>query len=547
DKVSDNSYMLSMPSGGRRKFHSSKMRTFHPREDDTESADINLVGVIHEDGTEDFGEVVEIPMVDSHGDGMCDEISGVINKSCAHLTQEQKQELISVLIKHKHVFNNNPGSCRSGMHSIEVEKDVGIPRRKLYPIPLVYRDEVDKQIKNMLENDLIEPSVSKYAHPVVCVKKKDGSLRLAIDYRAVNSITVNQEYPMKIVSEVLLDVGAARYITTLDATQGYYQIPLADDGSRERSAFMTHSGLWQFKVMPFGLKCAAATYQRTMDSILAGLKFCSSYQDDTSVASNSWVDHLLHVDTVLGRINDSGLKLKLSKCNFAQEKVKFLGHIIGGGTHTPDMEKLKAITDWEFPKTKKQLRSMLGLISYYRMYVHNFAVVVKPLTDLTRGKELAKLQEPTPEALNALDKIKQLLTSPPILATPDFSLPFLLQADASKFGVGCCLSQVFNNQEKPIGYASCKLTDTQIRWSTIEREAYAIIFGLKKFDNIVYGRQIQIMSDHNPLAYLVDVAPENPKLVRWKLALDRYNIVKISFKRGADNGNCDALSRLPVD
>ena len=426
DRVSNNSYMVDIPGGGRRKLPASKLRYFHPPFDDYRSeslqdisfvdcsvdGSVNLVGVIHEDGTDDFGDIVEMPQIDNNCNtdtgvdlSFEDQVLGLIDSTCMHLSQGERSELCEVLLRHSNVFGSRPGSCNMGEHSIEVDPNAPVPRRRLYPVPLVFRAEVDTQIGSMLQQGLIEPSLSSYAHPVVCVKKKDGTLRLAVDYRAVNSITRNTEYPMPNIAELLLQVGSAKYISTLDATQGYYQIPLADDGSRERSAFMTHSGLWQFRVMPFGLKCAAATYQRVMNHILQGLSYSSSYQDDTNVASDTWSSHMHHLDVVLQRIEDSGLKLKLSKCNFAQQKVKYLGHIIGGGEHTPDTEKLQAVLEWNFPESKKRLRSMLGLISYYRMYVPNFASVVRPLTELTRGKGSSKLDPPGPEALSALEAV----------------------------------------------------------------------------------------------------------------------------------------------
>lgn len=239
--------------------------------------------------------------------------------------------MIFLLCKYSSVFSDQPGLRNQGEHSIQVESNGGIPRRKLYSVPLVFREEVDRQITELLKQGIIEPSFSPYAHPIVCVKKKDGSLRLAVDYRAVNSITISQEFPMKNANELLMQVGAAKFITTFDATQGYYQIPLAMDGSREKSAFVTHSGLYQFTRMPFGLKCAAATFQRTMNKILQGCdQFSAAFIDDFSTFSGSWEEHLKHMEVVLKRIQNSGLTLKLAKCSFAQPQVKYLGHVVGG-------------------------------------------------------------------------------------------------------------------------------------------------------------------------------------------------------------------------
>ena len=222
--------------------------------------------------------------------------------------------------------------------------------------------------------------------------------------------------------------------------------------------------------------------------------------------------------------------------------MKYLGHIVGGGTHTPDPEKLKAVENLIFPKTKKQMKSFIGLISYYRGYIPHLADLAKCLTDMTK-RNGPTILKPDAEALEAFNVLKHKLVTPPILRCPDFSLPFIIQADASNYAIGSCLVQMLDGEEHPIAYASAKLTDVQTRWSAIEREGYAVIHALKKFDSFVYGRAVTIVTDHNPLTYLTDASPDNPKLVRWKLGLQRYNAT-VTHRKGIHNGNCDSLSRL---
>jgi hypothetical protein len=217
---------------------------------------------------------------------------------------------------------------------------------------------------------------------------------------------------------------------------------------------------------------------------------------------------------------------------------------VGGGTHQAHPDKLKAIENLVFPATKRQMKSLLGLISYYRAYIPNLAEITCCLSDMVKKNQPIKLQ-PTSDALKAFEIVKEKLISAPVLRCPDFRKPFILQTDASNFAIGSCLSQVFEDgEEHPIAFASSKLSKTQIAWSTIEKESYAIVHALKKFDSFIYGREIHIVTDHDPLCYIVQAAPDNAKLTRWKLGIQRYNIVSIKHRKGVDHINCDALSRL---
>ena len=192
------------------------------------------------------------------------------------------------------------------------------------------------------------------------------------------------------------------------------------------------------------------------------------------------------------------------------------------------------------------MKSLVGLISYYISYIDHLADHIKPLTEMIKRNKPVVLH-PTETEIEVFEFVKTLLMSAPILRCPDYSQPFIIQADASNIGTGSTLSQMFDGEEHPIAYASCAFTDTQRNWITVERECYAIVHALKKFDSFIYGREIKIVTDHNPLVFITESAPDNPKLVRWKLSLQRYNIVSITHRRGSENGNCDAISRLIAD
>ncbi|GBM08849.1 Retrovirus-related Pol polyprotein from transposon 297 [Araneus ventricosus] len=317
--------------------------------------------------------------------------------------------------------------------------------------------------------------------------------------------------------------------------------------ARHFTAFVTHSGHFQWKVLPFDMKNAGSTFQRSMNKALAPHReYCRSYIDDVPIYSQSWRDHLLHIESVFRSLREVGLTVNLEKCAFGHNQVKFLGHIVGSGQHSPDPEKAEVLRNLSRPSTKKELRSFLGLASYYRDYIPNFSEIVLPLTDLSKGK-VSNILPWSIEAEEAFVKIKDELIRMPTLHTLDISRPFWLYTDASATAIGTCLAQQDDvGKELPIAFFSKKLTLTQMKWSIIEREALCVLEALKKFDTWVFGGKIQAVSDHNPLTYLTNSAPYGAKLSRWALALQIYNLT-ISYRKSIQHENADVLSRLAID
>ncbi|GBM11747.1 Retrovirus-related Pol polyprotein from transposon 297, partial [Araneus ventricosus] len=285
---------------------------------------------------------------------------------------------------------------------------------------------------------------------------------------------------------------------------------------------------------------------RSMDKALAPHReYCRSYIDDVAIYSQSWRDHLLHIDSVFQSLREVGLTVNLEKCAFGRNQVNFLDYIAGSGQHSPDPERAEVLRNLSRPSTKKELRSFLRLASYYRDYIPNFSEIILPLTDLAKRK-VSNVLPWSIEAEEAFIKIKDELIRMPNLHTPDISRPFWLYTDASATAIGACLAQHDDvGKELPIAFFSKKLTPTQMKWSTIEREAFCVLEALKKFDTWIFGGKIQVVSDHNPLTYLTSNAPHEAKLSRWALALQRYNLT-ISYRRGIQDGNADALSRLTI-
>ena len=253
-----------------------------------------------------------------------------------------------------------------------------------YRVPDALKPDVDRQIRELLKLGLIRPSNSPMASPIVCVTKKDGGVRIAVDYRYLNSFTVGDAYPMATIDDVLRKIGHARYISTYDAKSGYWQIPVAEE-DRWLTAFATHDGLYEWLRMPFGLKNAGATFVRAVRTVLRPIQaFCDSYVDDIGLGSSDWRFHLGHTREFLLIMRKTGMTLNLAKCEFGKAEVKFVGRLVGSGTHRADPQRLEGLAQMNPPRTKKELKKLLGAFGYYREYIPQFADIAKPLTDLTQ-------------------------------------------------------------------------------------------------------------------------------------------------------------------
>ena len=352
-------------------------------------------------------------------------------------------------------------------------------------------------------------------------------------------------YPIPRMDQMLEKVAQARYISTLDITKGYWQIPLNED-SIPKSAFITTQGLFEFTVMPFGMKTAPATFQRMMKhKVLNGLEsFADAYIDDVEIdTSTTFEQHLIHLRQVFDRLREARLCAKPSKCRIAMSMVDFIGHSVGGGNIAPKDALIETVLQFPRPRTKKQVRSFLGLAGYYRRFIQNFADIAAPLTNLTRKTEPTKVKW-TKRAESAFSQLKQKLASPPVLQSPCWDRVFILKTDASGFGLGAILSQLDdNNEEHPIAFASRKLQPREFKLATIEKECLAIVWAVETFRYYLFGRKFKLQTDHIPLVWLNQVKDKNRKLLRWSLTLQEYEM-EYEYKAGAKNVDTDALSRI---
>ncbi|XP_078234087.1 uncharacterized protein LOC144583660 [Pogona vitticeps] len=372
------------------------------------------------------------------------------------LTQDQQQELKMLLSKYQQVFSNKPGIVKGVMHRIHTG-DAPPQAVSPYRVTGPYRDKVRKELDEMLRENIIVPSSSPWSSPIVLVDKPDGSIRFCVDYRKLNRVTTPDAYPMPRLDNLIETIGGCRFISSLDLVKGYWQLRI-DPRDQEKTAFCSPFGLYEFRVLSFGLRNAPATFQRLMDQTLAGLNdFTVAYIDDIGIFSNTWEDHLIHLELVLQRLSAAGLTVKASKCQLGSPEIKYLGHMVGGGMIKPLEAKIEAVRDWPRPNTKKKVKSFLGLVGYYRKFIPRFSEIAAPLTDLTRKKADDRIPW-TSDCEAAFQRLKEALINYPVLRAPDFDREFIIYTDASNSGVGAVLCQEDENGDQhPVSYLSRKL------------------------------------------------------------------------------------------
>ncbi|KAL3861557.1 hypothetical protein ACJMK2_007585 [Sinanodonta woodiana] len=333
-----------------------------------------------------------------------------------------------------------------------------------------------------------------------------------------------------------------QYISKIDLTKGYWQVPIAAK-SRALTAFATPNGLYQFKVMPFGLVNAGASCARLMRKLLKGMNNVVSFVDDILVYTHTWEEHVRILVDLFERLRKANLTARPSKCSIAYSNMECLGHLVSGlGQRKPHPDKVGAIKDAPRPETKKQIRSFLGLIGFYRKFVPNFAVIASPLTDLTRKRQPTKISWGSCQE-RAFNALKENLISAPILKLPELNKAFILRSDASETGLGAVLLQEQEGVKLPIAYASRKLLPREQNYSVTEKECLALVWGIVKFHTYLFEREFVLETDHQPLIYLNKAKVANARLMRWALTLQPYRF-RIEAIRGSENVGTDYLSRM---
>ena len=415
-------------------------------------------------------------------------------------------------------------------------------RQRPYRLPLTKRRVVDAEIDTMLSEGVIEPSSSAWASPITLQPKKDGSTRFCIDYRKLNAITKKDAHPLTNIQDVFDTLAGATVFSTLDLKSGYWQVTV-DKNSIEKTAFICHRGLFQFKRMPFGLSNAPGVFQRLMNRVLAPYigHFVMVYLDDIAIFSRSPQEHEGHVRLVLQALEDYGLKAKASKCHFNIDELKLLGHVVTANGIRTDPDKVAAIRDMAAPTDVRGIRSFLGMTGYYRQFIPAYARVAKPLTELT--KKGARFYWEA-EHQEAWEQLRDCLISARIMAYPQVGRPYKLYTDACDYAVGAILVQEDDNGvERPVQYVSKQLSGPQLRWATIEKEAFAVVHALKKLRPYLYDADFVIYTDHKPLKALFISEIKNTRIQRWAVLIAEYG-APIEYRKGPNNIRADMLSRI---
>ena len=419
---------------------------------------------------------------------------------------EYECALKNLLLKWKHLFALSDIDCGHTSlthHSINLTDDTPI-RIKHRKIPPSMYDEVRQHIKDLLSAGHIRPSSSPWCFPVVLVRKKDKSLRVCVDYRELNKRTIRDAYSIPRIDDTLDALSGSKLFSCLDLKSGYYQVPMNEEHI-ERTAFsVSPLGFFEFVSMPFGLTNSPATFQRLMENCMGNLHLnqCLIYLDDIIVYSSTLEEHINRLEAVFDKLSSAGLKLKPSKCEFFKSEVKYLGHIVSSDGVKTDPDKIKVVVDWPVPNSVKDVQRFLGFSGFYRRFVPGYSKIAKPLHSLLQGHNSTSKSSKSKhgkffwsdDSQKAFDTLKSKLTSTPVLAFADYTLPFELHTDASGTGLGAILYQTQNNQKRVIAYASRGLNPSEKNYPAHKLEFLALKWAITdKFHDYLYGQNLKYL------------------------------------------------------
>lgn len=507
--------------------------------------EVNAVGSTKYPVTEKTGTTITVSADTLKAKISAYNLPEAINVGLDDLTETQLDKLLLLLQKFRHIFAKNPSnpghvSRAVAEHVIDVQGSLPInqgPRR----VSPQQRRIIKEHIDQLISAGIIRPSRSPWASPVLLVPKGESEYRMCIDYRKLNAVTKKEVYAIPRIDDVLDTLGGKMYFSTLDLASGYFQIPMAEE-SKNKTAFITYDGQYEYNFMSFGLVNAPSTFQRCMDTVLAGLKWncVQVYLDDAIIASATFEQHIIDLTSVLNRFQEAGFKLKASKCFICCSEVAYLGHLITREGVRANPKKIELIKNWDIPTSVANLHSFVGLAGYYRKLISRYAQREAPLRALLKPNAVFKMG---PVEVAAFKDIQQCLINDPIIASPDFSgnSKFEVHTDASDLGISAILTQIGpDGSEKVLHYASRQLTKEELKWHTQEKEALAIVWGCNKFRSYLLGAPFLLRTDHHSLQWLM--RSEKGKLARWALSMSEFDY-KIVHRAGKANTNADVASR----
>lgn len=466
--------------------------------------------------------------------------------SASELAAEAVERLRRINEEYADVFQEvlppfKPGQPAHGVkHQIDTVPGSEPPCMRPYRMSEEEYAELKRQLQRALELGTIRPSTSPYGAPVLFVRKKDGTYRMVVDYRALNRITVKNRYPMPTIDELLDRLTGCKVFSGLDLTTGYNQVPMEEE-SIHKTAFRTRYGHYESVVLPFGLCNAPSTFQRMMNDLLGHLPFVLLYLDDVLIASRNLAEHEEHLRQVLEILRKAKLYAKPSKCHMFQEKVDFLGHMVSSSGIEVDGRKVAAIAAWVAPRNVKELQMFLGAVNFFRRFIRRHAHTALPLTELLKKDRPWIWGDAEQQAFLAL---QHALVTAPVLHPPDPEKPFILYTDASDIAVGAVVMQDFGSGPQPIAYMSRKHRPAERNYDTREKELLAIVEALKEWRYYFANREVQVFTDHDSLRYLqTQTLPLTGRMARWLECTQEYDL-KIGHIPGKQNTMADALSRM---
>lgn len=462
------------------------------------------------------------------------------------LTPEQALTVRLILNKHRRLFSKKKGMTHLTEHHIETgdAKPVStVPSR----CNRHDRKLISDLVLEMIKDDIVEPSNSSWSSRVVLAPKPNGGIRFCIDYRAVNSVSVRDVYPLKNMDDLIGSLDGARYFTSVDLESGFWQIPVSLK-DRPKTAFVTPDGLYQFKRLPFGLQASPPNFQRLMDRVLGGLQWeeCLCYLDDVLIFGRTFEEHCERLDRVLKAIGDAGLTLNPKKCIFGAKEVKFLGHLVSFEGIKPNPAKVEAIKDFPKPTNTTQLRGFLGMASFFRKFVKNFADIARPLHNLLK-KDADVVRDWRKEHDIAMEDLKERLVTTPVLAHDDGISQLELCTDASLKGLGAVLLLNKEGVSKPLMFISRRLNPAEEKYHVNELEFLALLWALTKLKYHLNGRTCHAKTDSSVVKWVCERKDltKNARLARWVADLQSFDVV-VKHLSGVKNVVADALSRNPV-
>lgn len=477
----------------------------------------------------------------------------VFSRAMENMTEGDRDRFRGILADFPDVFSTHKfdlGETRHAVHHIDTGDARPIscnPRR----IPLGVEEKVDALVEQLLQHNIIRPSQSPWNSPIVVVAKKNGDIRMCVDFRRLNAVTQRPIFPIPDAHQLFDALDGANVFSTLDLSQGYHQVPVAEEDIL-KTAFTTRKGQFEYLRMPFGLCSAPATFQRLMHTVLKTENWikCLIYLDDVLIFGRTAEEHLERLRAVLQRMREAGLKLSPEKCHFFQQKVEYLGHVISGEGIRTSPDKIDKVRNWPSPVNAENLRSFLGLSGYYRRFIRGYAEIVAPLEKLCMGTAKKKGAHQvewlwTAEHEEIFQKLKWCLTHAPVLAFPTSTGRFILDTDASHDAIGAVLSQEQDGEERVIAYASHKFSKCERAYCITRKELLAVYKYVRHFKHYLYGRRFVIRTDHQSLTWMMNWRkPSSSQYCSWIAELEAYDF-EICHRPGRLHGNADALSRIP--